>query len=83
MEIENVLGKKPNTWGIKTKPRGKGPYFNEPGFVEQPRQHQMEFNNKQPKSAIQIKTKVTLFRPQGCYLRRCLNSVFASVAEGR
>jgi hypothetical protein len=41
-----------------------GQNIDEAGFVEQAKQHQMEFNNKRPKSTIQIKTKVTLFNPK-------------------
>jgi hypothetical protein len=66
------LGKKPNNLGgSKNTTEGDGRDINEAGFGERAKQHQMEFNNKRPKSTIQNKTKVTLFLPERGYLRRC------------
>jgi hypothetical protein len=78
------LGKKPNTWGIKKRPRGMGPDIDEADFVKRAKQPQMEFNNKRSKPTIENKTKVTLFSPLRvvtCVV--VLDDLLAFVPEGR
>jgi len=39
VEIQNVLGKKPNNVGGKKRPRGMRPDIDAAGFVERAKQH--------------------------------------------